>query len=145
VRLLRLGQGLEPLRQLGIPFLAGGLGHAGIHLGVLVGLARHRGLEILLRLADGLAGGRVTDLLEEVEMPEGMARLRVGGVLEQAGDIREALDVGHPREVKVAPIGLRLAREGLLQVLVALAALQTLPCHGESPLAPAVAREGRSG
>src|SRR5262245_2062764 len=48
-----------------------------------------------------------------------MAGLGVGRVLEQAGDVRVALDVGDPRKVQVAPVGLRLPGERLLQILKA--------------------------
>src|SRR6185295_3758721 len=87
--------------------------------------------QVLLGLADGLAGGRITHFLQEVEVAEGVAGLRVGGVLEEARDVREALDVGDAREVQVPAVGLRLAREGFLQVVHALAALQRLSCHGD--------------
>src|SRR5918993_5820624 len=45
VALLGLGQGLEPVGDLGEAFLARGAGHARIHVGVFVRLARDRGLE----------------------------------------------------------------------------------------------------
>src|SRR6267142_6586312 len=57
VRLLRLGQRLQPFRQLGEALVTRRLGHARVHLGVLVRLARDGRLEVRLRLADGLAGG----------------------------------------------------------------------------------------
>src|SRR5262245_38107464 len=59
MRLLGLGQRLEPLRELAEAFAARRLGHARVHLRVLVGLAGDRRLEIFLGLADGLAGGRI--------------------------------------------------------------------------------------
>src|SRR4029453_13153856 len=46
VALLGLGQGLEPVGDLGEAFLARGAGHARIHVGVLVRLARYRGLGV---------------------------------------------------------------------------------------------------
>src|SRR5262252_6283744 len=51
VRLLSLRQRLEPLRQLRQPLVPRGLGHARVHLGVLVRLAGHRGLQVQLGLA----------------------------------------------------------------------------------------------
>ena len=94
MRLLGAGQRLEPLRQLVEALVARGLGHTGVHLGVLVGLAVHRGLEVLLGAADGVAGGGVADRFEEVEMAEGVARLGLGGVAEEAADVGIAFDVG---------------------------------------------------
>jgi hypothetical protein len=134
MRLLGLGEGLEPLRELGEALVARGPRHAGIHLRVLVGLAGDRRLEIRLGLADRLAGGWVADLLQEVEVPEGVPGLGVGGVLVQAGDVGKPLDVGDARKVEVAAVRLRFARERVLQVGVALGAAQTLSGHEASCL-----------
>src|SRR5262245_3120768 len=46
VTLLRLGQRLEPVGDLAKAFLARGTGHARIHVGVFVRLARDRGLQV---------------------------------------------------------------------------------------------------
>ena len=67
-------------------------------------------------------------------MPEGVSGLRIGGVLEQAGDVRKSLDVRDAREVEVATIRLRFAGERILQVVEALGALEVLPCHWLSSL-----------
>src|SRR2546427_5901365 len=83
MRLLGLGEGLEPLGDLLEPFTAGRLGEAGVHLRELVGLAVDGGLEVLLRGADGETGHRIARLLQEIEMPEGMSRLGLRGVAEQ--------------------------------------------------------------
>jgi hypothetical protein len=61
--------------------------------------------------------------------PKAWPRLGVGRVLEEAGHVREPLDVRHAGEVEVAAIGLGLAGEGLLQVVVALAAFDALARH----------------
>ena len=53
-----------------------------------------------------------------------VAGLGLRGVAEQAADVGIALDVGLPREVQVAAVRLRLAREGILEVVVGLAALE---------------------
>jgi hypothetical protein len=42
---------------------------------------------------------------------EGVPGLGVGGVLVQAGDVGEALDVGDAREVEVTAVRLRLSRD----------------------------------
>jgi hypothetical protein len=55
---------------------------------------------------------------------EGVARLRLRRVAEEAADLRVALDVRRAREVEVAAVGLALAGEGVLQVLVRLASLE---------------------
>src|SRR5882672_9393838 len=149
VGLLRLCQRLEPLRELREALVARGLRHARVHLRVLVGLARDRGLQIFLGLADRLARRRIADLFEIVEVSEGMARLRIRGVLEKPRDVREAFDIRDAREVEVAAIRLRLARERLLQVVQALAPFQALTCHDVPlvwwmvPRARGSARSGR--
>src|SRR6266852_4771682 len=66
VRLLGLGERLEPLRDLVEALRSRRLREAGVHLGELVGLALDGGLEVLLRAADRHAGARVADLLQEV-------------------------------------------------------------------------------
>src|SRR4030095_5855556 len=81
--------------------------------------------------ADRLSGRRISHFLQEVEVTEGVAGLGVGGVLEESRDVREPLDVGDPREVQVPAIGLRPARERLLEILNALAALQRLARHDD--------------
>jgi transposase InsO family protein len=53
-------------------------------------------------------------------------------VFEQSGDVEKSLDVGDAREVQIPAIVLRRAREGLLQVVVALRALEGLACYLES-------------
>src|SRR5690349_23176223 len=75
VALLGPGQRLEPLGDLLEALVAGGLGEAGVHLGVLVGLAGDGRLQVLGGAADRLARGGVTDLLQEVEVPEGVTGL----------------------------------------------------------------------
>src|SRR5262249_30710096 len=120
MRLLSLGERLEPLRQLAEAFGTRGLGHARVHLSVLVGLAGDRRLEILLRLSDGLAGRRVADFLQEVEVAESVTGLRVGRVLEEARDVGKPLDVRDARKVEIPPVRLRLAGERFLQILEAL-------------------------
>src|SRR6185312_100934 len=90
--------------------------------------------EVLLGLADRLTRRRIPDLLQEVEMAEGVPGLGVGGVLEQARDVRIALDVRDAREVQVSTIGLGLAGERVLQILEALRPLQATPCHRSSLL-----------
>src|SRR5262249_5888452 len=112
VGLLRPRQGFEPLGDLIEPFLAGGPGESGVHLGVLVALAGHRGLEVLLSVTDRRAGRRVAGLFEKVEVPEGVAGLRLGGVAEQAADVGVAFDVGAPGEIQVAAVRLRFADKG---------------------------------
>src|SRR5688572_9775056 len=80
-------QRLEPLGDLLEPFFARGLGEPRVHLGVLVGLAGDRRLEVLARVADRLAGRRVADLLQVLEVAVRMSGLALGGVTKQAGDV----------------------------------------------------------
>src|SRR5256884_789214 len=131
VRLLGLGERLEPLRDLLETLAARALREARVHLRELVGLALDRRLEVQLRGADRHVGHRVADLLQEVEVPEGVAGLGLRGVAEEPAHVRIALDVRAAREVEVAAVRLRLAGERRLQVVVCLAALQSL-CHQPS-------------
>src|SRR5882672_9901381 len=118
VRFLGLGERLEPLGDLLETLAAGGLRKARVHLGELVGLAVDRGLEVLLGRADRRAGAGIADLLQEIEVPEGVAGLGLGGVPEEAAHVRISLDIGAASEVEVAAVRLRLAGERVLQVLV---------------------------
>src|SRR5690242_6988294 len=69
MRLLGLGERLEPVGDLLEALLAGRACHAGIHVGVFVGLAGDRRLEVRVGPADRLAGRGIAHLLEELEMP----------------------------------------------------------------------------
>src|SRR5579859_6629043 len=57
---LRFGQSLKPIGDLAEAFLARGLGHARVHVGVLVGLTGDCSLKVLVSRADGEPRGRVT-------------------------------------------------------------------------------------
>ena len=57
-------------------------------------------------------------------MPERVAGLGIRRVLEEAGDVGEALDVCHARKVEVPPVRLRLPGERFLEILEALGALE---------------------
>ena len=54
-------------------------------------------------------------------MTERVTGLAFGDRAEQRGDVGVALDVGLLREVEVAAVGLALARERFLEVVVGLA------------------------
>src|SRR5580700_1851924 len=99
VRLLGPGQGLEPLGDLFEALVAGGLGEARVHLGVLVGLALDRRLQVVGGAANRNARDRVPDLAEEVKVAERVAGLTLGDRTEQRRDVRVALDVGLLGEV----------------------------------------------
>ena len=124
MRLLGLGESFEPVRDLAEPFLASRLGHARVHVGVLVRLPRDGRGEVQRRVADRLVGSWICHLLQVVQVAVGVAGLAVGGVTEVAGDLRMALDVGDLREVEVAAVRHRLAGECRLQVLVGLRSFQ---------------------
>src|SRR5918995_27776 len=66
VALLRASQRLQPLADLLEALVAGGAGEPRVHLGVLVGLALDRRLEVVGRRADLRPRHRVADLREEV-------------------------------------------------------------------------------
>src|SRR6185312_2879579 len=71
VRLLGLRQGLEPVGDFLEAFRTGRFGHARIHVGIFVGLARDRGLEIGVGGADRLAGGRIAHFFQIFQMAMG--------------------------------------------------------------------------
>src|SRR5262249_12594155 len=71
VALLRSSQRLQPFGHLLEAFLAGGAGKAGVHLGVLVGLALDRRLQVVRRPADLYARHGIADFGEEVEVSGG--------------------------------------------------------------------------
>src|SRR5689334_9612083 len=110
MRLLGLGQGLEPVGDFVKAFGAGGLGHARIHVGIFVGLARDRSLEVGVGGADRLAGRRIAHFLEIFQMAMGMAGFAFSGGAEDGGDVIVTFDVGLLCEIEVAAIGLALAR-----------------------------------
>ena len=60
----RLGQGFKPVGNLVEAFPARSLCHAGVHVGVLVGLAGYCGFQIVRSWAEWQAGGRVAALLQ---------------------------------------------------------------------------------
>src|SRR2546428_2699111 len=110
VRLLGLGERLEPLRNLLEALAACGLREARIHLRELVGLALDRRLEVQLGGADRYVSHRVAHLLQEVQVPEGVAGLGLRGVAEEPAHVGIALDVRAAREVEVAAVRPRPAR-----------------------------------
>src|SRR4030065_1018333 len=57
-RAVGLGQGLEPVGDLREPLVAAGLAPAPVHVGVLVGLAGDRRLQVVGGRADRQGGGR---------------------------------------------------------------------------------------
>src|ERR1700741_897722 len=106
VALLGAGERLEPLRDLVEALVARGLGEAGVHLGLLVGLALDRRLQVVLGGADGAARRRGADLGQEGEWAERVAGLTFGNRAEQRRDVGVALDVGLLREVEVPAVRL---------------------------------------
>src|SRR5437773_7141299 len=85
MRLLGLGEGLEPLRDLLESLATGRLGEARVHLGELVRLAVDRGLEVLLCRADRQPGHGVPRFRHEVEGTDGGSGPVLRGVAKQDG------------------------------------------------------------
>jgi hypothetical protein len=125
---LGLGQRLEPVGDLVEALRARGLGHARVHVGVLVGLAGDGSLQVVAGGADGQAGGGVAHLLEVLQVTVRVAGLAFGGGTEHGSDVVLAVHVGLVCEVQVAAVRLRFAGESGLQVLFGLGALES--CHG---------------
>ena len=129
VRFLSLCQGFEPFGQFRQTLVPRSLGKTGIHFGVFIGFAFDGRFQVFRRSADGHARNRIADLFEEIEMPEGMTGLRLGSVAKQAAYIGITFNVSDPCEIKVTSVRLRLALEGVFQILVTLRAGETF-CHG---------------
>jgi hypothetical protein len=106
-----------------VPLGLGLLDHGRVHLGVLVGLAGHRGPEVLERRADSA---------HVPEVRVGVDGLGVGGGAEQSRDLAEALLLGGLGEGEVLPVGLALAGERDGEVLLGggHAATSTVPGRG---------------
>lgn len=84
---LGFGQRLKPLGQFGKAFITRRLGHARIHLRILVCFAFNGRLQIGLGIPDRHTGRGITDFLQKVQMSEGMACFRLGRVAEQSTDV----------------------------------------------------------
>src|SRR5260221_14112104 len=111
VRTLRLGERLEPVGDLGEAFLACGLRHAGIHVGVFVGLSGDGGLQIQARPTERKVRRRIAALLQVFEMAVGVAGFALGGGAEDRCAVGLPLDVGPRRTIKIAPVWLRVPGE----------------------------------
>jgi hypothetical protein len=81
-------------------------------------------LEVIGGLADGQAGRRIADDLQELQMAMGVAGLAFGGGAEHGGYVIVALDVGLLSEIEITAIRLRFAGEGGFQIFFGLAALE---------------------
>src|SRR5260221_13285004 len=103
MRLPGLGQCLEPVSDLLEALVARGARHARIHVGVFVGLAGDRRLEIVAGRADRLARRRVAYFLEEFEMAMRMARLALGGRAEHRRHVVVAPYTRLLREIEISP------------------------------------------
>src|SRR5208283_4019376 len=122
--LFGLGQGFEPVGDLGKALFASGFGHAGVHVGVFVCLTGDGRSKIGCRVAHGQVRGWVADRLQIVQVAMRVAGLAFRGVAEQARDIRTAFHVGLLGEIQVAAVGLRFAGKRRFQILVSLGAFQ---------------------
>jgi hypothetical protein len=118
VRLLGLCQGLEPVSDFREAFIACGLREARIHIGVLVGFAVHGGSQVEQRVAQWQARCGIAHRLQIIEMTVRVAGLALSGVAEQAGDFRLSFDTGNLGKIEIAAIGLALASECRLEILV---------------------------
>src|SRR6267378_4268706 len=124
MRLPGLGERLEPVGDLVEAFPAGHARHARIHVGVFVGLAGDRGLEVVAGRTDRLAGRWVAHFLEIFEMAVRVPGLALGSRAEYGGETVEALNVGLPGEAEVAAVRLALAGKRVLQILLGLGSLE---------------------
>ena len=124
VRTLGLGQGLEPVGDFVETFVTCDLGHARVHVGVLVGFAGDGGLQVVGGGAERQAGGGIAALFQVFQMAVRMAGFAFGGGTEHGGNVVVAFHVGLCCEVEVTAIGLRFAGEGGLQMFFSFRALE---------------------
>ena len=122
MRTLGFGQCLEPVGDFVEAFTARGFGHAGIHVGVLVGLAGDGCLEIVTRAANGQACCRIAHDFHVFKMTVSMAGLAFRGGAKHGGDIVLAFYISLPCEIQIATIRLRFAGKCVFQILMSLAA-----------------------
>src|SRR5690606_34035584 len=106
VAALGLGEGFEPVGNLVEALVPGGFRHAGVHVGVLVGLAGDGGLEVVGGAANGQAGGGIAHRLQVFQVAVGVAGLTFGGGAEHGGHVVVALDIGLGGEIEIAAVGL---------------------------------------
>jgi hypothetical protein len=128
VRTLGLGQGLEPVGNLVEALVACVLGHSRVHVGVLVGLAGDRRLQVVRGRTDRQPGGRVAYLLQVLQVTVGVTGLALGGGTEHRGHVVVAFHVRLGGEVQVTAVGLGFAGKGVLQVLFGLASFEIHRC-----------------
>src|SRR6185436_12756730 len=124
VRALGLRERLEPVGDLAEALVARCLGHARVHVRVLVRFARDRGLQVVGCGADRQPGRRVADLLEVLEMAVCMSGFTFRRRTKNGCDVVVTLDVSLLCEVKVTTVRLRLAGKCRLEVALGLAALE---------------------
>src|SRR6185503_14922054 len=101
MRLPGLGERLEPIGDLVEAFLASGACHAWIDVGVFVGLAGDRVLEIVAGPADRLADREIAHFLEIFEMAMRVPGLALGDRAEQRRHVVESLSIGLLREKEI--------------------------------------------
>jgi len=117
-------RGLEPVGNLVEAFCAGGLGHARVHVGVLVGLAGDGGLEVLVGTTDRQAGGRVTHGLEIFQVTVGVSGLTFRCGAEYGRHVIETFHVGLGGKIQITAVGLGFAGEGGLEVFLGFTAFE---------------------
>src|SRR6516162_66751 len=122
--LLGLREGLEPLGDLIEALFASRPGHPRVHVGVFVGFTGNGGPKIILGRTDRLAGCRIADFLQILEMAMGMAGLTLGGRAEYRRHVIVALDIGLLSEVEISAVGLAFAGESRFEIFFGLRILQ---------------------
>ena len=94
MRALCLGQRLEPVGDFVETLFTGGFRHAGIHVGVFMRFTGNRGLQVIRGATDGQSGGRVTNLLQVLQMTVRMTGLAFRGGTKHGGNVIVAFDIG---------------------------------------------------
>src|SRR5260370_9314912 len=85
MRTLGLGERFKASGDLVEPFFARGARHAGIHIGIFMGLAGDGGREVLLGGADRLAGRRIAYFFQKFQMSMRVTGLTLGRRAEHPG------------------------------------------------------------
>ena len=121
---LGLREGLEPVGDLVETFFAGGLRHSRIHVGVFVGLAGDRCLQIGVGWTDWLASRGISALFKELKMAMGMTGLAFGRGTENRCHVVVSFDIRLLSEIEIASVGLRFAGERRLEIIFGLRVLE---------------------
>src|SRR3954468_12252157 len=128
VGFLGTSKSLEPLGDLFKALFTRGACKAWIHLGVFVGLACDRCLEVSRRIANRKSGSWITAFRKEFHVAERMACLAFGRIAKYTCYVCISFDICLACEVEISAIRLGFARKSFLQILERLSTFKIWHC-----------------